>query len=106
GARHPLPPARRTLFAYPLGPGLSESQFQHAGGEVIFNLPNGLQGYMLVNANNTRLDKGPTATVSDPKRPDRAVEAGVSCMGCHNCRIIPKAYQSRAHVEKNPKAFD
>ena len=46
-----------------------------------------------------------TAIVSDPKRPDRAVEAGVSCMNCHARGIIPKADQIRAHVAKNPKAF-
>ncbi len=78
-----LLPDRRNLFAYPLGPGFGENRFQHAAGEIIFNLPNGLQGYMLVNANNVRQDKGATAIVSDPKRPDRAVEAGISCMSCH-----------------------
>ena len=41
---------------------------------------------ILVNADNTRLDKGPITIVSDPKRPDRAVEAGVSCMSCHVTR--------------------
>jgi WD40 repeat protein/mono/diheme cytochrome c family protein len=104
--RDNLLPDRRNLFAYPLGPGGTENLFQHAGGEVIFSLPNGLQGYLLVNANNTRLDKGPTAIVSDPKRPDRAVEAGVSCINCHNGGIIPKADQIRPHVEKNAKHFN
>ena len=103
--RDNLLPDRRNLFAYPLGPGSTENTFQHAAGEAIFNLPNGLQGYILVNANNVRQDKGVTAIVSDPKRPDRAVEAGVSCMNCHARGIIPKADQIRAHVAKNPKAF-
>jgi WD40 repeat protein len=103
--RPSLLPDRRNLFAYPLGPGGLENQFQHAGGEIIFNLPNGLQGYMLVNAVNVRIDKGPVAIVSDPKRPDRAVETGVSCMNCHYRGILPKADQVRAHVDKNPQAF-
>ena len=64
-----------------------------------------MQGYILVNANNQRIDKGNTAIVSDPKRPDRAVEAGVSCMYCHVRGILPKADQIRDHVGKNPKAF-
>jgi len=34
-----LRPGRRNTFAYPLGPGNLENNFQHAGGEVIFNLP-------------------------------------------------------------------
>lgn len=100
-----LLPDRRNIFAYPLGPGQTDNTFLHAGGEMIFNLPNGLHAYMLVNANNQRIDKGPTAIVSDPKRPDRAVEAGVSCMACHAPGILQKADQMRAHVGKNPKAF-
>ena len=97
---------RRNIFAFPLGPvPLAEQPFQHAGGEAIFALPNGLHAYYLVKADNTRLDKGPIAIVSDPKRPDRAVEAGVSCMSCHITGILPKADQMRDHLEKNPRAF-
>ena len=99
-------PDPRNIFAFPLGPaGLAEFPFQHAGGEAIFALPNGLHAYYIVNANNNRLDKAPIAIVSDPKRPDRAVEAGVSCMSCHVTGIIPKADQIRDHLAKNPKAF-
>jgi WD40 repeat protein/mono/diheme cytochrome c family protein len=100
-----LLPDRRNLFAYPLGPGFTDSTFQHAGGEVIFNLPNGLQAYMLVNANNERINKAPTAIVSDPKRPDKAVEPSISCMSCHLPGILPKDDQIRDHVAKNPKVF-
>jgi WD40 repeat protein len=103
--RNILAPDRRNLFAFPLGPGSAENQFQHAGGEAIFNLPNGLQGYVLVNANNVRVNKAPTAIVSDAKRPDRAVEAGLSCMNCHYRGILPKDDQIRGHVAKNKKAF-
>ena len=101
-----LVPDRRNIFAFPLGPaGLAENPFQHAGGEAIFALPNGLHAYYLTNAVNARLDKGPLAIVSDPKRPDRAVEAGVSCMSCHVTGILPKADQVLDHLAKNPKAF-
>ncbi len=100
-----LIPDRRNLFAYPLGPGLLENNFQHAGGEIIYNLPNGLQAYMLIDARGQRIDKAPTAIVSDPKRPDRAVENGVSCIYCHAAGIIHKSDQIRDYVEKNPKAF-
>ncbi len=96
-------PDRRNVFAYPLGPGSVENTFLHAGGEAIFSLPNGLQGYYIMNAVNTRLDKAPTAIVSDPKRPDKAVELGLSCMGCHIPGIHAKADQVREHLEKNPK---
>ena len=101
-----LLPDRRNIFAFPLGPGgLAENPFQHAGGEAIFALPNGLHAYYLINAINVRLDKGPLNIVSDPKRPDRAVEAGVSCMSCHVTGILPKADQVLEHLAKNPKAY-
>ncbi len=105
--RGTLLPDPRNVFAFPLGPGNVQAQgsFLHAGGEVIFRLPNGLQGYMLVNEVNDRIDKGPIEIVSDPNRPDRAVETGVSCMGCHVQGIIPKADQVRDHVARNLKSF-
>jgi len=101
-----LVPDQRNVFAFPLGPaGLAEFPFKHAGGEAIFALPNGMHAYYIMNANNNRLDKAPQAIVSDPKRPDRAVEAGVSCMSCHVTGILPKADQVLDHLTKNPKAF-
>jgi len=103
--RGQLLPDRRNVFAYPLGPGNLENTFQHAGGEAIFSLPNGLQGYYIMNSVNNRLDKAPTAIVSDPKRPDRAVEMGISCMGCHIPGILTKADQMHDFLEKNPKAI-
>jgi hypothetical protein len=103
--RDVLLPDRRNIFAYPLGPGAGDNTFQHAGGEIIFSLPNGLHGFMLVNANGIRVDKAPSTIVSDPKRPDRQVETGISCMSCHVRGINPKIDQIRDHVAKNPKAF-
>jgi mono/diheme cytochrome c family protein len=76
------------VFAHPL-------DFVPAGGELIFNLPNGLQAYMLVDATGRRIDKAPTAIVSDPRRPDRAVATAVSCFGCHASGIIDRADQVR-----------
>jgi tetratricopeptide (TPR) repeat protein len=96
---------RQNLFARPLGPGGDEGHFRHDGGEIIFNLPNGLQAYLLVDGAGRRIDKGPTSVVSDPKRPDRAVENGLSCMSCHAKGMIEKDDQVRAHVLKNPGAF-
>jgi mono/diheme cytochrome c family protein len=96
---------RDNLFAHPFGPGRGENAFRQAGGEIIFNLPNGLQAYMLVNESGRRIDKGPTSIVSDPRRPDRAVENGLSCMSCHARGLIPKTDQVRAHAERNPQGF-
>ena len=96
---------RQNLFAQPLGPGDGDRAFQHDGGEIIFSLPNGLQAYLLADGKGQRIDKGPTAIVSDPRRPDRAVENGLSCMSCHARGIIEKNDQVRAHVLKNAGAF-
>jgi WD40 repeat protein/mono/diheme cytochrome c family protein len=96
---------RQNLFEHPLGPVPGQNSFVAAGGEIIFNLPNGLQGYMLVDGTGRRVDRAPIEIVSDPNRPDRFVQSGVSCMGCHAQGILPKTDQVRAHVEKNPNAF-
>jgi tetratricopeptide (TPR) repeat protein len=96
---------RQNLFAHPLGPGDDPASFQHDGGEIIFTLPNGLHAFFLTDAQGRRIDKGPTAIVSDPRRPDRAVENGLSCMSCHQRGIIVKADQVRGHVERNIAAF-
>jgi hypothetical protein len=96
---------RQNLFDHPLGPQAGGNSFEHSGGEIIFNLPNGLQGYMLVDANGRRLDRAPVEIVSDPKRPDRVVETAISCFSCHYQGVIHKADQIRAHVEKNPNVF-
>jgi tetratricopeptide (TPR) repeat protein len=96
---------RQNLFAHPLGPGDDERSFRHDGGEIIFTLPNGLHAYLLADGRGHRLDKGPAAIVSDPRRPDRAVENGISCMSCHARGLIDKHDQVRDHVLKNPDAF-
>ena len=97
---------RQNLFEYPLGPGSGEGHFQHDGGELIFTLPNGLQGYMLVDASGKRIDQGPTNIVSDPKRPDKLVTNGVSCMSCHYTGVIPKTDEVGPAVRANPKAYE
>jgi formylglycine-generating enzyme required for sulfatase activity len=97
---------RQNLFQHPLGPGKAEHYFKPDGGEIIFSLPNGLQGYFLVDGNGKRIAKGPINIVSDAKQADRAVVNGVSCMSCHNRGMILKADQVREHALKNPSAFN
>jgi len=75
--------ARQSLFEFPLGPG-GTNGFSHDGGETIFSLPNGFQGYYLNTAQGAPLDKGPTDIVRDLSRKDLAVTNGISCMGCHD----------------------
>ena len=97
---------RKNIFAHPLGPGDNELFFQQDGGEIIFNLPNGLQAYMLVNGQGQRIDKGPADVVSDPKQGDRAVVNGVSCMSCHINGMIEKTDQVRDTVLGNSAGYD
>ena len=57
--------------------------FDRDGGEVIFNLPNGLQAYYVSDATGNRIDVAPTTIVSNPAASDPAVRNGLSCIGCH-----------------------
>jgi formylglycine-generating enzyme required for sulfatase activity/mono/diheme cytochrome c family protein len=88
---------RRNLFEHPLGPS-GARVFEHDGGEIIFSLPNGLQGYMLVDAGGRRLDVAPVKVVStrEPGRPE--VVNGVACMRCHSRGMIVKDDQVRRAV--------
>lgn len=97
---------KQNLFEYPLGPGAEEGMFKHDGGELIFTLPNGLQGYMLCDDSGKRIDQGPTAIVSDPKRSDKTVTNGVSCMSCHYTGVIPKVDEVGPAVRANSKAYE
>lgn len=54
------------------------------GGEMIFNLPNGLQGYYLSTAAGDRLDSGPTEIVTDKFAEDKLVRNALSCIRCHD----------------------
>jgi serine/threonine-protein kinase len=80
----------QNIFSSPL-------DFESAGGEVIFNLPNGMQAYVLVDNAGNRLDVAPDAIVTDPKQEDNNVHNGISCFGCHS-GIIPAVDEVRDHV--------
>ena len=66
----------QNIFTHPLS-------FEHDGGEIIFNLPNGLQAYYLADAEGKRLDAAPINIVSNPAASDPTVRSGLSCIGCH-----------------------
>lgn len=78
------------LTKYPLGPKFERNPYQnmsfvHDGGEIIFNLPNGFQAYMLVDGKDKRIDSGPIDVVSDSNKFSGTgiISNGISCMGCH-----------------------
>ena len=84
----------QNIFTHPLS-------FTHDGGEVIFNLPNGLQGYYLVNASGFRLDDAPIKIVSNPAASDPTVRNGLSCFGCHTEGMKTFEDQVRSVIESN-----
>ena len=81
-----------------LPPNQLKFAFEHAGGEIIFSLPNGLQGYLLVKSDGTRIDDGPKEIVFDI---DNSAEVkgqitnGISCIACHSGGINLKLDQIR-----------
>ena len=95
---------RQSFFEFPLGPG-GKDGFEHDGGETIWSLPNGFQGYYLNTADGKKLDKGPTQIVRDLSRKDLAVTNGVSCMGCHD-QGIRKAKDEVRQIVLSGKSFN
>ena len=83
---------RQNIFVHPLS-------FNHDGGEVVFNLPNGLQAYHLFDATGERLDKAPVEIVSDPAASDPAVYNGISCISCHTDGMKPFTDEVRPVIQ-------
>lgn len=72
---------RRDILKYPLGPEFPKqpgnqpqpsSAFRHDGGEILFSLPNGLQGYMIVNSEGKQIPVAPLEIVEMPERTSRS----------------------------------
>lgn len=102
---------KQSLKRHPHGPPDIEpldadlESFEHDGGEMIFSLPNGLQGYYLSTDKGDRLDRGPTEIVSFRARPiGKGIDIinGRSCMDCHADGIIAKRDDLREYIEKSP----
>ncbi|HND85178.1 MAG TPA: cell envelope integrity protein TolA, partial [Pseudobdellovibrionaceae bacterium] len=97
----------KNLSISPLGPqNLFGQGFEQDGGELIFSLPNGMQGYMLINGKGKKIDFAPSNIVKgglpvhrpsnvkwiEPKGSlilpenveEHAIVNGASCMVCHD----------------------
>lgn len=90
---------RGAISLFPLGPKFEDNPFRfndvafdHDGGEVIWSLANGLQGYMLADAKGNRLpgDEAPIKIVRDVNEfsGTPVITNGISCIGCHKKGII------------------
>ena len=84
----------QNIFTHPLS-------FAHDGGEIVFNLPNGLQAYYLADAGGNRLDEAPIDIVSNPAASDPTVRNGLSCIGCHTKGMKTFEDEVRAVIEQN-----
>jgi serine/threonine-protein kinase len=78
------------IAVHPLGPdgvfpdALPQS-FVHDGGEIIFNLPNGMQGYLLADGRGNRIPVGPIDVVFNRSGTGKEAQIinGISCASCH-----------------------
>jgi hypothetical protein len=80
--------------------------FAFTGGEAIFNLPNGFQGYYVANAAGARLNEAPVGIVIDPAQNNGIVTNGASCHSCHNAGMITFTDTVRQYVLENKTKFD
>lgn len=101
---------QRNLFKFPLlAQAGGKANFDFAASEVIYSLPNGLQGYFLTNAQGVRQNAAPTNIVQDnsgqnPKGSE--IVNASSCSRCHNGGLIPLTDQVRDSVIQNAVLFD
>lgn len=84
------------ILQFPLGPKFEENPFapqafEHAGGEIVFSLPNGMPAYMLVDGKGATIPAAPMDIVFDSRRTAGSTQivAGLSCMGCHVKGVQP-----------------
>lgn len=91
----PSDTSQRDIFKSPLGPKATGDVgnlkgFTPAGGELIFNLANGLQAYALLDDADKRIDVAPTQVVFNPTDRNRAgaITNGYACWSCHSQGIL------------------
>jgi serine/threonine-protein kinase len=83
------------LAENPLGPVFADNPFAefafvHDGGEIVFTLPNGLNGYFLVDGRKQRIPRGPVEIVRDVNETAGTTKVvnGLSCMWCHKRGVV------------------
>ncbi|MGE0173784.1 MAG: hypothetical protein AB7T49_13385 [Oligoflexales bacterium] len=95
----------KNIFENPFGPKDTldaGEEFEEAGGEIIWELPNGFLGFFLIDAFGNYLDKGPTTIVQNTNGPANYVNAIVnanSCMDCHRKGFLDRNDEIRGFVK-------
>jgi mono/diheme cytochrome c family protein len=86
---------QQNIFQHPLA-------FNPAGSEIIFNLPNGLQAYLIVDGLDRRINEAPVAIVSDrTSADDPVIRNGRSCMNCHYDGVRQFRDETRPVIQAN-----
>lgn len=91
--------ANDSIYSNPL-------DFAFGGGEAIFSLPNGMQGYYAADGAGNRLATAPIGVVIDPAQNNGLVTNGASCHSCHNAGLISFTDTVRKYVLANKFQFD
>jgi hypothetical protein len=108
--RHDFPNANNRVYwiSYDFGSNAGDANvfvkpfdFVEDGSEIIYSLPNGMQGYMIVDDSGRRIDDAPIQIVQDKNAKDGVVRNGKSCMGCHNVGMINKEDDLRWEIDQN-----
>ena len=89
----------QNIFTHPVS-------FKHNGGEVVFNLPNGLQAYYISDGSGNRINAAPLAIVSNKAASDPTVRNGLSCIGCHTEGMQTFEDQVRAFVSREADSLE
>jgi mono/diheme cytochrome c family protein len=91
--------ANDSIYSNPL-------EFAFGGGEAIFSLPNGMQGYYAADGAGNRLATAPIGVVIDPAQNNGRVTNGASCHSCHNAGLVPFTDTVRQYVLDNELRFN
>jgi cytochrome c5 len=105
--------ANRNFFAFPLGPEgvkfdfFTTKVFEFDAGEMIFTLPNKLQGYYIADAKGNRLQVAATNVAVDRENVDPyignapgEIGVGARCNHCHGGGVNFFTEQLRYHSER------
>ena len=101
---------RQSIVDFPDGPNgphptvSGTLPFLHDGGEMIFSLPNGMQGFYLSEADGTRIFEGPTEIVSfrnSPAGQGISIINARSCFTCHYDGIISSSDSMHSLIQSS-----
>ncbi|MDC0157068.1 hypothetical protein OAK38_04830 [Verrucomicrobia bacterium] len=88
---------KKDIRKHPFGPH-GKDPFEHDGGEIIFNLPNGLQSYLLIDSKGNRIDVAPTEIVQNKGGNDAIITNGISCFECHTEGMRDMKFEMRNYA--------